>query len=469
MWKLNFENMPLKKKIILIAMASASLSLLVTCAIFILIESSSLMRDKTSDLLCLSGILSKEVVESWNTHGGKPSRNLFDSLNDNPDILTAGFYDLKGSPLVLYRTKTTPVGLNPPSLHQAGVSTSGGIMKSVSDVQSGGEKIGTLYLESEVDEIQGLMNSFILLTIPIWILALFLSFLIASHLQKNVSGPLGQVVDRMRDIARGGGDLTKRLDVLGKDEIGQMAEAFNTFVGKLQTVEEMKQDLIAVVSHQLKTPVAEINGFIDNMMEGLTGELNPRQKIYLGEMRSIGQGNYQLICDLLSASKIDRGILSADLKPVFASEVVSLAIRDYEQSLEQKGLTLCLEGLENDIELYADRDKTVEALRNLVNNAVKCTDKGTVTIRVAGEGEKGVIEVKDTGIGMDQETLKQLFTKKRVLGKEAGRAGAGLGLYISKNFMQAQKADITVTSEPGKGSCFKLVIPRAKLNEGAAA
>lgn len=306
-----------------------------------------------------------------------------------------------------------------------------------------------------------------------WMAAIVLATVFAifgivfNHLERTVCAPLGILADRMKVIAGGEGDLTKRLEVTGKDEIGEVAEAFNTFVEKLQGVEDMKLDLISVVSHQLKTPVAEINGFIENMLQGLTGEINPKQKRYLDEMRLVGQGNYRLINDLLNTSKIDRGIIRVDLKPVAAREVVAMAIRDYEVLLQRKGLELRLEGLEEGVMLFADRDKTVEALRNLLDNAIKCTDKGSVILRVGSEGDEGVIEVEDTGIGMDEETLGRLFTKSRVLGKEAHRSGAGLGLYISKNFMKLQNGGITVASEAGKGSRFKLVIPKAAVGATA--
>ncbi len=291
---------------------------------------------------------------------------------------------------------------------------------------------------------------------------LTLSLLVTKHLQRTVSAPLNHLVERMRNIAQGEGDLTKRLEVQSRDEMGQMAEAFNTFIGKLQSVSEMKLDLISVVSHQLKTPVAEINGFIENMLEGLAGEVTVKQREYLEEMRQIGWDNYRLICDLLSASKIERGVITVDLKPVSLQEVVELSTRDYEKLAHHKGLDLFVEGLGEDIRVYADQDKIVEALRNLLNNAIKCTDQGSVTVRLGSEEGNGLIEVRDTGIGMDSETLGRLFTKGRVLGKEAGRSGAGLGLFIGKQFMKLQNGDIRAASEPGKGSCLTLVIPKLK-------
>lgn len=230
---------------------------------------------------------------------------------------------------------------------------------------------------------------------------------------------------------------------------------------------EMKSDLIAVVSHQLKTPVAEVNGYIENMLTGLTGELTDRQREYLEDMRDIGTENYRLISDLLSVSKIERGVLSVELRPVSLNEMVAMAIRDYEKPVRQKGLSLVVLPNQADPRVMADREKTVETLRNLVNNAVKCTDKGSITIAVKQEGPTGVVEVKDTGIGMDAETMGRLFSKARVMSKEGGRSGAGLGLFIAKSFMNLQKGDITVTSQPGEGSCFRIQIPQTLEMEGA--
>jgi len=473
-----FKDMPLRKKITVITVITTLISLLTACLIFILNERFSFPKVMIRNLSNLAQIVGDNSTAALTFNDRKTAQGLLDSLKANPHILLGVLYNSQGEIFAAYRSGNEDVPAyvpRRPAQTEAGgtgadsVHIGGGKVQLIHDIFLGTEQAGILYLESDMEEMQARLVNYSMVTVFVGLLAFFISLLVASRLQHYVTEPLRQVVDRMKDIARGEGDLTKRLEVVGKDEIGEVAEAFNAFVGKLQTVADMKLDLISVVSHQLKTPVAEINGFIENMLEGLTGELNARQKRYLGEMRLIGRENYRLIGDLLSASKIDRGVVSADLKPVSARDVVTLAIRDYEQIMVEKGLGLHLEGMEENIKLYADRDKVVEALRNLINNAIKCTDKGTVTIRIGTEGDQGVIEVKDTGIGMDDDTMGRLFTKNRVLGKEAHRSGAGLGLYISKHFMKIQKGDITVTSEVGKGSCFKLVVPKLKEQEGTAA
>src|SRR5581483_4891280 len=254
-------------------------------------------------------------------------------------------------------------------------------------ILSGKERLGSLYIESDMGEMKNRLAEFTLMTGLVWIAALLVSLVVATRLQRYVTEPLKQVVNKMQEIARGEGDLTKRLQVMGKDEIGEVAEAFNTFVDKLQTVDEMKLGLISVVSHQLKTPVAEINGYIENMMEGLTGELNPKQKKYLTNMREIGRDNYRLISDLLNVSKIERGVVVVDKKPVSIRQVAELSIRDYEESIRRKGLDLHREGFDSDFLIFADRDKIVETLRNIINNALKCTDKGSIALTLSSEGE----------------------------------------------------------------------------------
>ena len=232
-------------------------------------------------------------------------------------------------------------------------------------------------------------------------------------------------------------------------------------------VEEMKRDLIAVVSHQLKTPVAEINGYIENLLEGLAGDLNTRQREYLTDMREIGMENYRLISDLLNMSKIERGVVSVEPQSISLAEIVESSTRDYVEIAVKKGLDLNREKTNEDMVVFADKDKTVEAIRNILNNAIKCTDRGNVRVMSTTEGDFGVVNITDTGIGMSSETMKRLFSKERVMGAEASRSGAGLGLFIARSFMKLQGGDISVESEPGKGSCFRVKIPRFKRSENA--
>ena len=465
----SFSDMRLRRKIMVITVISTLVALVMVCLTFFLYEMMTYPEIRLKSLATWAQIMGDNSTAALTFNDHKTAQEMLATLKANPSILSACLYDNKGQQFASYQRDRAARRRYPAVAEQAGTEYSGGSLKIFQDIFSGGERVGYLFLETDTEEMRTRLTHYALITVLIGLISFFISLFVASRLQRYVTEPLHRVVDRMWDIARGEWDITKRLEVSGRDEIGDVAEAFNAFMGKLQTVKDMKSDLISVVSHQLKTPVAEINGFIENMLDGITGEVNSRQRGYLDQMLVIGRGNYKLISDLLSVSKIDRGVVSADIHPVSAKEVVALTIRDYEQIMKEKSLILRLEGTEEGIMLYADRDKVVEALRNLLNNAIKCTDSGSVTIRVGSEGDQGVIEVMDTGIGMDEETLGSLFTRNRVLGQEAHRSGAGLGLYISKYFMNIQKGDLTVTSEVGKGSCFKLVVPKYMKQAGTAA
>ncbi len=216
-------------------------------------------------------------------------------------------------------------------------------------------------------------------------------------------------------------------------------------------VEEMKNDLISVVSHQLKTPVAEINGYIENMLEGITGDLSETQKDYLRDMRNIGNGNYRLISDLLSMSKIERGVMTVDLIPVRLEEIVELATRDLEDLIEKKNLKFTVDKASEDLWVLADKDKTAEALETLSIMPSSVPTGVLFESASVRNGQFVWVEVSDTGIGMTDATLQRLFTKSRVLGSEASRSGAGLGLYIAKSFMNLQNGEYYGHIRMGKG------------------
>jgi len=229
-------------------------------------------------------------------------------------------------------------------------------------------------------------------------------------------------------------------------------------------IDQMKNDFVSLVSHQLKTPVAEIKGYIYNMLFGLTGELTPKQRQYLEEMQEINSKNFRLISDLLNLSRLERGVVTFDIKPVSLQEIIDNALIDYYEPAKQKGLQLNLEGLEQDILVMADKDKFVEAVSNVINNALKFTEAGSITLKVSKQDDSVILEVQDTGKGVAQDKLDKLFKRDQILdgGPRAG-GGAGLGLYIGRNFMLGQNGDIAVRSLPGQGSTFVFKIPLARV------
>jgi PAS domain S-box-containing protein len=225
--------------------------------------------------------------------------------------------------------------------------------------------------------------------------------------------------------------------------------------------EQMKSDFVSFISHQLRTPTAGLMGYIDNMLDGITGDLNSKQAEYLSEMRDVCARNNQLIADLLNISRLERGVIAVDIKPVYLRDKVEMAVREYKTNIEEKGLALNVNEVEQGVSVLADGDKLVEVLKNVIHNAYKFTKDGSINVEISSEGNQGVIKVRDTGVGMTESVQKDLFKKEKVFGGAiAVGGGAGLGLYIAKGFMKLQGGDIVVESVVGKGSTFIISLPK---------
>jgi PAS domain S-box-containing protein len=230
-------------------------------------------------------------------------------------------------------------------------------------------------------------------------------------------------------------------------------------------IEHMKSDFVSLVSHQLKTPVAGIMGCIDNMLMGLTGGLTDKQKQYLEVMQEISSRNFRVITNLLNVSRIERGIVSVDLRPWSLKDLVLLAVKGYREAIEKKKLKLSIEEPPVEVRIKADKDKLVEALINCVDNAVKFTDAGGITIRIRRNNSFGVVEIEDTGPGLSEQANQALFTRERVLtGPPSAKEGCGLGLYTAREFVKLQNGRVSARSTPGKGSTFIFDMPLAKAD-----
>ena len=226
-------------------------------------------------------------------------------------------------------------------------------------------------------------------------------------------------------------------------------------------IEQMKTDFVSFISHQLRTPVAGLMGYIDNMLDGVTGALNDMQVDYLSEMHGVCERNNRLIADLLNISRLERGILAVNIDPVDLRSVVDVAVKEHRKTIEEKGLDLNIQGMDRETIVLADTDKLVEVLKNVIHNATKFTSKGSISIEIVAEGQRGIVKISDTGMGLSKVAVQDLFKKERVFGGAvAVGGGAGLGLYIAKGFMQLQHGDITAESVEGKGSTFIISLPK---------
>jgi PAS domain S-box-containing protein len=226
-----------------------------------------------------------------------------------------------------------------------------------------------------------------------------------------------------------------------------------------------KSDFLARMSHELRTPLAAIIGYGELLYDGITGPVNEEQKRQLSRIRSSANHLLSIIEEILTLSRMDAGKEKVNVERVDVSEMLDSVASMAEPLAGAKGLQFTLEKHEDAAEIETDPIKLRQVLINLLSNAVKYTDSGTVSLR--SEVRNGAIDfsVIDTGIGVSEEHHEKIFepfwqvedtTTRRV-------GGTGLGLAVTKQFVDLLGGSIDVTSSPGKGSTFRVSIPRNAL------
>ncbi len=251
--------------------------------------------------------------------------------------------------------------------------------------------------------------------------------------------------------------------ILNKQVIG----ATNVFDDATTTkqIQQLKNNFVALASHQLKTPIAEIKGYIENMLYGIGGQISDNQIVYLKRMHEVTVRCIKLINNLLDISILEKGDTSLNIQPTDISRAVAKAADIYKARLAKKDLSLRIEDSVSAFRVMADEDKLVEIIGNVLSNAISYTRKGSITIRVFQSGHWGVIEIIDQGIGMDRATIDAIFEKDEALsGAPTAEGGTGLGLYLSKQLVLLQKGDIKVASSSTHGTTIYIKLPLAEGN-----
>jgi len=225
-------------------------------------------------------------------------------------------------------------------------------------------------------------------------------------------------------------------------------------------VEQMKQELIAIATHELRTPITGIKGYLDMILEGDTGKLGPDTQETIEEVVKINQRLADLVDDLLNVGRIEQGRIeikpvAMDLDKLITEVIGELSIQAKDKKLELKYPKAIVP------QVKADPDRVRQILINLIGNAIKYTPNGSVEASATKVGNDVVTAVKDTGLGMDKEAQKRLFEKFYRVKNEQTRqiTGTGLGLWITKKLVEMMGGEITIQSEEGKGSTFTFSLP----------
>ncbi len=230
---------------------------------------------------------------------------------------------------------------------------------------------------------------------------------------------------------------------------------------KLKETMKMKSEFISTVSHELRTPLTAIKEGIALVVDGLAGDINDEQKELLGISKKNVDRLARLINDVLDFQKIESGRMKFNMQPNDINKIVEDVYKVMVSATKNTGVDLLLE-LNKDLpKARFDNDKIIQVLTNLVNNAIKFTEKGNITIKTGEKNGTIRVLVSDTGCGIKKEDLPRVFNRFEQLatGGERKTGGTGLGLAIAKEIIEKHKGKIWVESEFGKGSEFIFALP----------
>jgi signal transduction histidine kinase len=288
--------------------------------------------------------------------------------------------------------------------------------------------------------------------------------------------PLASRIERVRAGTEriAGGELSSEVRVEGHDEVAGLARDFNQMARALERaaerereMEQARRDLVAAVSHDLRTPLASTRAMIEALADGVA--TNPQtERRYLTSASRELEHLSRLVDDLFELARIDAGVLELTLEEASLHDMISDTISGFQPQAEQKGVRLFGE-VSGDVDpVLANPPRLQRVLHNLVSNALRHTPpEGTVALRAATEGNVARVEVSDTGEGIAAEDLPRVFEpsfrgeQSRTRQGKDDTPGAGLGLAIARGLVEAHGGTMHVESEPGQGSLFRFTLERA--------
>ena len=316
---------------------------------------------------------------------------------------------------------------------------------------STGEVAGAVFVSGRADNLAGYIAViFRIFFLCLSVVSLF-AFAAIYFVTRRMVRPLRQMSEAARSFAKG--DFSIRVPVGDKDEIGQLAAAFNNMAHSLTSLEDMRRSFVANVSHELKTPMTSIAGFIDGILDGTIPP--EKERYYLKLVSSEVKRLSRLVRSFLDIARIEAGELKITPTVFDVEETIRRVILGFEYQIDEKHLTV--KGLDEDADrrvlVTADADLTHQIIYNLVDNAVKFSnDGGELTINVVSHDGKVFVGVRNTGMGIPAGELPYVFDRfyKTDKSRSRDRKGVGLGLYIVRTVLNMQGEDISVRSVEGQ-------------------
>lgn len=322
---------------------------------------------------------------------------------------------------------------------------------------------GAIFMHAPIVEMQKtLMDIFFIMLLAIAI-SIIIAFILISYTSKRISNPLKEMSIATEKMAKG--DFSTKINVVDDDEIGDLAKSFNIMSSELGRMDNARKEFVANVSHELRSPLSTIQGYIDGVVDGTIPA--EKSKFYLEIAQKETRRMSRLISELLDITKMESGAFPLNISEFDINELIRLTIIKMEARISDKDLMVKVD-FESDKEIVeADKDKIEQVLTNLIDNAIKFSNPGGY-IHVSTEKvrEKVHVKVQNKGKTIPPDEIDHIWDRFYKVDKaRSGSPGVGLGLYIVRSIINLHNEDIWATSSDAEGTTFAFTLKSKKVKQ----
>lgn len=314
-----------------------------------------------------------------------------------------------------------------------------------------------VFIQSSLEDIHDKLRKIYMVIWLTTIIAIILSTLIIYYFsQKILIKPLIEINAVIKQISNG--DFGSRIDISSEDEIGELAVSFNYMADSIENLDDMRRSFIANVSHELRSPMTSINGFVDGMLDGTI----PKDKWekYLKVVNGESKRLIRIINELLDLARLESGGFSMQMGKFEINGLISECIIKFEDRIYQKNIDMNVRLIKNGLAVEGDRDRINQVLTNLLDNAIKFVpENGIIEVVTTPKDERLVVSVFNTGEPIPKEDIELIWERFHKVDKARMRlqGGVGIGLSIARQILNQHNQTIWVESSP-RGNTFTFTI-----------